>query len=188
MVDEAIRSVHDAICVARNLIRDNRIVYGGGSAEIACALAVQDVAERESGIEQFTMKAFADALEGTPMALAENSGLAAIESVAEIRARQIKENNPHLGIDCVSAGTCGKEFFIMYFLIYLDTDCLHRYEGSVCIRNPSRQEGTDASRHASRENDPENRRCDGACCIRINEASLQSQTVLLCKLREKSIK
>merc|ERR1712166_223794 len=40
MVDEAIRSVHDATCVVRNLIRDNRIVYGGGSAEIACSLKV----------------------------------------------------------------------------------------------------------------------------------------------------
>ena len=39
-VDEAKRSIHDAICVIRNLIKDNRIVYGGGSAELACALQV----------------------------------------------------------------------------------------------------------------------------------------------------
>mmetsp|Transcript_45748 Transcript_45748/g.118242 ORF Transcript_45748/g.118242 Transcript_45748/m.118242 type:complete len:148 (+) Transcript_45748:98-541(+) len=105
MIDEAVRSVHDSICVARNLIRDNRIVYGGGAAEIACSLAVQEESEKQPGIEQFTMKAFADALEGTPMALAENSGLAGIESVAEVRARQVEENNPFLGVDCVNAGT-----------------------------------------------------------------------------------
>ena len=29
IVDEAKRSIHDAMCVARNLIKDNRIVYGG---------------------------------------------------------------------------------------------------------------------------------------------------------------
>merc|ERR1711967_134992 len=45
MVDEAKRSIHDAVCVARNLVVDNRIVYGGGSAEIACSLAVMDAAD-----------------------------------------------------------------------------------------------------------------------------------------------
>jgi T-complex protein 1 subunit epsilon len=40
IVDEAKRSIHDAICVVRNLIRDDRVVYGGGSAELACALKV----------------------------------------------------------------------------------------------------------------------------------------------------
>jgi len=40
VLDEAKRSLHDAICVVRNLIRDNRIVYGGGASEIACSLKV----------------------------------------------------------------------------------------------------------------------------------------------------
>merc|ERR1711988_1964173 len=38
MVEEAKRSIHDAVCVARNLIINNEIVYGGGAAEIACSL------------------------------------------------------------------------------------------------------------------------------------------------------
>merc|ERR1712183_871694 len=37
---EAERSIHDALCVVRNLVRDNRIVYGGGACEIACSIAV----------------------------------------------------------------------------------------------------------------------------------------------------
>jgi T-complex protein 1 subunit epsilon len=40
IVDEAKRSIHDAICVVRNLIRDNKIVYGGASSELSCALRV----------------------------------------------------------------------------------------------------------------------------------------------------
>ena len=40
VIDEIKRSLHDALCVARNLVRDNSIVYGGGSAEIACSIAV----------------------------------------------------------------------------------------------------------------------------------------------------
>lgn len=40
IVEEAKRSLHDAICVVRNLIKSNRIVYGGGSAEMACSNAI----------------------------------------------------------------------------------------------------------------------------------------------------
>ncbi|XP_008583838.1 PREDICTED: T-complex protein 1 subunit delta-like [Galeopterus variegatus] len=39
IIEEAKRSLHDALCVIRNLIRDNRVVYGGGAAEISCAQA-----------------------------------------------------------------------------------------------------------------------------------------------------
>ena len=39
-------ALHDALCVIRNLIKDNRIVYGGGAAEIACSLAVSKEADK----------------------------------------------------------------------------------------------------------------------------------------------
>jgi T-complex protein 1 subunit epsilon len=45
IIDEAKRSLHDAMCVVRNLIRDNRVVYGGGAAEITCSLAVSKAAD-----------------------------------------------------------------------------------------------------------------------------------------------
>ena len=51
------------------------------------------------------MRAFADALDAIPTALAENSGLPPIETVAMIKSEQIKMNNPHLGIDCKETGT-----------------------------------------------------------------------------------
>ena len=46
IIEEAKRSLHDALCVIRNLVKDNRVVYGGGSAEIACALAVNKEASK----------------------------------------------------------------------------------------------------------------------------------------------
>ena len=58
------------------------------------------------GVDQFAMHAFADALETIPMALAENSGLSSIESLAAMKTRQIEEKNPWLGVDCKQAGTC----------------------------------------------------------------------------------
>jgi T-complex protein 1 subunit epsilon len=94
------------MCVTRNLIRDNRIVYGGGSAEIACSIAVSAAADRTSGKEavrtvhlvhifmpmyflmQHAIMAFADALDDIPMALAENSGLPPIDSLSQVKSRQ----------------------------------------------------------------------------------------------------
>ena len=105
IVDEAKRSLHDAMCVVRNLIRDNRVVYGGGSAEVACSLAVSSYAETVPGIEQYAIRAFADALEDLPMALAENAGLSPISEVTAIKSRQLAEGNPRLGVDCNQLGT-----------------------------------------------------------------------------------
>ena len=136
---EAERSMHDALCVVRNLVKDGRIVYGGGAAEIACSLAVSNHADEvrtlcsvtgiwwktsslheESpsykpillfqikDIEQYALHAFADALESVPLALAENSGLDPIKQLAAVRACQMNESNPRLGVDCKQVGTNGE--------------------------------------------------------------------------------
>merc|ERR1711862_1708 len=98
IVEEAKRSLHDAMCVVRNLIKDNRVVYGGGSAEIACSIAVSNHAETVTGVDQYAIRAFADALDDIPLALAENSGLSPIEELAAAKSRQLKEDNPVIGI------------------------------------------------------------------------------------------
>jgi len=105
IIDEAKRSLHDAICVVRNLVRSNKIVYGGGAAELTCSLKVFDASDKVGTIEQYAMRAFSEALEMTPCALAENSGLNPIAEVAAVKAMQTKENKPYLGIDCMSKGT-----------------------------------------------------------------------------------
>ena len=55
------------------------------------------------------MRAFAEALESIPLALAENSGQAPIQTLADIKSRQIVEKNSRLGIDCMNAGTNGTQ-------------------------------------------------------------------------------
>lgn len=105
IIDEAKRSLHDAICAVRNLIRDNRVVYGGAAAEIACSVAVAEAADQVPGIEQYAMRAFAAALDRVPMCLAENSGLSPIETLAEVKSRQVTESNSRLGVDCLLRGT-----------------------------------------------------------------------------------
>lgn len=98
IVEEAKRSLHDAMCVVRNLIKDNRVVYGGGSAEIACSLAVSKFADTVTGVDQYAIRAFADALDDIPLALAENSGLSPIEELAAVKSRHLKDGNSRVGL------------------------------------------------------------------------------------------
>jgi T-complex protein 1 subunit epsilon len=83
------------------------VVYGGGSPEIACSLAVSEAADKVASLEQYAMRAFADALEATPLALAENSGYQAQETLATVKAKQVTEKNHCLGIDAANKGTWG---------------------------------------------------------------------------------
>lgn len=104
VVDEAKRCLHDANCCVRNLIRDPRVVPGGGASEIAASIAVQTAADTEQTLEQYSMRAFATALEVIPMALAENSGLSAISEMAATKAKQQETGDSWHGVDCMMTG------------------------------------------------------------------------------------
>ncbi|XP_014245850.1 T-complex protein 1 subunit epsilon [Cimex lectularius] len=105
IVEEAKRSMHDAICVVRNLVCDNKIVYGGGAAELSCAIATANRADKIAGLEQYAFRGFAEALESVPLALAENAGLPPMKTVTALKAAHIKDENPDLGVDCMGVGT-----------------------------------------------------------------------------------
>jgi len=105
MIEEAKRSLHDAMCMVRNLIRDPRIVYGGGSAEIAASLAVVDEADRVKTVDQYAIRAFADALESIPINLAINSGLNPVDALSGAKTAHRKLGNAFAGVDCLNRGT-----------------------------------------------------------------------------------
>ncbi|KAG6812961.1 T-complex protein 1 subunit epsilon [Tricholoma furcatifolium] len=125
IVDEAKRALHDAICAVRNLVVDNRVVYGGGASDISCSIAVSRAADEIPSIEQYAMRAFASALDAVPLALAENSGLPPIETLAEVKSRQINEKDSKLGIDCNGRGENG---------VKSDTNDPFRHEKTVRLR------------------------------------------------------
>ncbi|KAB0799253.1 hypothetical protein PPYR_07133 [Photinus pyralis] len=104
LVAEAKRSLHDALCIVRSLVQEPRVVYGGGAAEIACSLKVAAHADQLATLEQYAFRAFAEALECIPLALAENSGLSAIHALSEVKAKQASTGNSNLGIDCMQTG------------------------------------------------------------------------------------
>jgi T-complex protein 1 subunit epsilon len=102
IVEEAKRSLHDALCVVTTLIKCNKIVYGGGAAEISAALAINKEADSIGTVEQYAVRAFANALELIPMTLAENCGLNSMNNLAAAKARQVEESSPNFGIDCLN--------------------------------------------------------------------------------------
>lgn len=60
-------------------------------------------------IEQYAMRAFSSALDAVPLALAENSGLSPIETLTEVKSRQLNEGDSTLGIDCNGRGENGAD-------------------------------------------------------------------------------
>ena len=72
------------------------------------------------------MRAFADALDATPLALAENSGLSPIETLAEVKAQQAVTGNSLLGIDCLYKGSNGKQIVYVFFYTVIHHPSLYR--------------------------------------------------------------
>ena len=90
MVDEAERSVHDALCVVRDVVQEPKILAGGGSPEMEVARALRDYAESLPGREQLAVQGFAEAIESVPLTLSENAGLDPIDILSELRASHEK--------------------------------------------------------------------------------------------------
>jgi thermosome len=106
VIDEAERSLHDALCVVRDAIEDAKIVAGGGAAEAEISKQLREYAVNVGGREQLAIEAFADAMESIPLALAENAGLDPIDIMVELRAKHENPQNHWYGVD-VFAGKVG---------------------------------------------------------------------------------
>ncbi|CAD7948183.1 unnamed protein product [Amoebophrya sp. A120] len=86
VLDEAERSLHDALAVLfQTVTQDTRVVCGGGCCEMAMSRAVLQVAAEVGGKESVAVEAFAKALVQIPMILSENAGFDAQEIVGELK-------------------------------------------------------------------------------------------------------
>jgi archaeal chaperonin len=102
VIDEAERSVHDALMVTKDVIEKPAIVAGGGAPESYVAGKIRDWANTLSGREQLAAEKFAEAMEIIPLTLAENAGMDPIDTITELRARQGK-GSKWTGVDVKSA-------------------------------------------------------------------------------------
>ena len=99
VIDEVERALHDALRVVGVAMEDGKVVAGGGAPEIEMSLKLSDYASAVGGREQLAVRAFAEALEIIPWALAENAGLDPIDIVIELKKAHSQENGAHMGLD-----------------------------------------------------------------------------------------
>jgi len=86
IIDEVDRALHDALCVVRDVVEDEKIVGGGGAPEIETAIQLRKFASTLGGREQLAVEVFADSLDIIPKTLAENAGLDQIDVLMQLRA------------------------------------------------------------------------------------------------------
>ena len=103
ILDEAERSLHDALCVIRCLVKKRALIAGGGAPEIAISSALAKESRSLTGTESICWKAFADAMEVIPVTLAENAGLNSINVVTELRHRH-ERGERNAGVSIRSGG------------------------------------------------------------------------------------
>jgi T-complex protein 1 subunit beta len=106
ILDEAERSLHDALCVLQAAVKDSRVVYGGGFPEMRMAKAVEELASRTPGKKSLAMEAYARALRALPGTICDNAGLDSSEIVANLRAAHGADPASRMGVD-VMRGDAG---------------------------------------------------------------------------------
>ncbi|MGE5706405.1 MAG: thermosome subunit beta [Nitrososphaerales archaeon] len=102
VVDEAERSIHDALMVTKDVLEKPAIVAGGGAPEAYVASKLREWTNTLIGREQLAAEKFAEALEVIPLTLAENAGMDPIDAATDLRAKQSK-GAKWMGIDARSA-------------------------------------------------------------------------------------
>ncbi|RLE44164.1 thermosome subunit [Candidatus Woesearchaeota archaeon] len=102
IVDEAERSVEDALGAVITAIKDGKVVIGGGAVEIELAMKLRDYAKTVGGREQLAIDAFADVVEIIPRTLAESAGMDPLETLVNLRSKHTEENGKYYGIDVMS--------------------------------------------------------------------------------------
>ena len=86
VLDEAERSMHDAICVLSQIISNKRAIYGGGNAEMSMAMAVDEVGKTVKTKEGLAVEAFAKALREIPTIIADNGGYDSVSLVQTLKS------------------------------------------------------------------------------------------------------
>merc|ERR1711865_192403 len=87
MLEEADRSVHDALCAVSRTLESNSVVPGGGAVEVAVSLHLEEFARTFDSYEQWAIMEFAEALLTIPKTLASNAALDAIDLLAAMRVK-----------------------------------------------------------------------------------------------------
>ncbi|RKP22734.1 chaperonin Cpn60/TCP-1 family, partial [Syncephalis pseudoplumigaleata] len=98
VINEVERNLQDAMCVARNVFFDPRLLPGGGATEMAVSVKLAEIAKSLEGVEQWPYAGVADAMEVIPRTLVQNCGGNPIKVLTQLRAKHAN-GHYHWGID-----------------------------------------------------------------------------------------
>ncbi|OMJ89369.1 hypothetical protein SteCoe_8468 [Stentor coeruleus] len=98
LLDEAERSLHDALCVLIQTIKNKKVIFGGGHSEVAMSNATDALAKTIPGKKSLAVEAFGRALRKLPTIIADNGGFDSSELVSELRAA-VNNGSKTAGID-----------------------------------------------------------------------------------------
>ncbi|ESQ26323.1 MAG: thermosome, archaeal [uncultured Acidilobus sp. OSP8] len=104
LLDEAERNLNDVLHGLRNIMREPKILGGGGAPEVELALRLREFAATVGGKEQLAIEAFADALETIPSVLAESAGMDPLDAVMQLRSLHSK-GLKFAGVDVLNGKT-----------------------------------------------------------------------------------
>jgi len=120
VMHEADRSLHDALCVIRCLVKKQAVISGGGAPEIELAVQLQKHAVTLSGMDAYCFQAYAEALEVIPYTLSENAGLNPIQTVTELRNRHaLGEKDAGINVRRGGISDMGQENVLQPLLVSL---------------------------------------------------------------------
>lgn len=132
LLDEAERSLHDALCVVRSLVHQQYLLPGGGAPETEVSVLLSRAAKATTGMEAYCIEAYAEALNIIPFTLAENAGLSPVEIVTELRRRHAAgESGAGINVPKGAVTNISEENVVMPLLVFssalsLATECVRQ--------------------------------------------------------------
>jgi thermosome len=99
VVDEAERSIHDALMAVKDVVEYPYVVVGGGAPEVVVSKKLREWSSSLASRQQLAAEKYADALESIPLTLAENAGMSLVDAQAELRTKSQTTGKPRFGVD-----------------------------------------------------------------------------------------
>jgi T-complex protein 1 subunit eta len=153
-IEEAERSIHDAIMVVKRANKTSSIVAGGGAIEMELSKHVRQYAMGIQGKEQLVVLAFAKALEVIPRTLAQNSGLDSVEIINKLRQKHDVGEGANFGVDCFNGGICDTYLNFVWEPLLLKNNVLSAATEAACtilsvdqtVKNPKSEQNQQEAR------------------------------------------
>jgi len=132
-VDEAERSVHDAIMITRRAKKHHTVVAGGGAVEMEISKYLRDYSRTITGKQQMIVNAFAKALEIIPRQLADNAGMDSTDILNKLRQRHAQANGKWFGVDIANEGICDTFETFVWEPTLVRLNCFEAATEATCL-------------------------------------------------------